>query len=218
MAGESGLCGPQAPDERELDVGEGGVGGVGDGLCLLLHGRVIVDGQVAVEHHHVAAADDVETARANEVGVAGDQQWTGGPRVWTVDVRGRRVGDVVGRGGEAVGRVEEEVDSLGGAVQRGGLDQGPIDDVAVEELDRSADRGDAVVRRDFLQHQRRRHDGSDAVAAGAAVAERVAVGLVHDVAFVGRGVVEAIRVDRAAERVKVGTRKWVVQRCVWSQD
>ena len=151
---------------------------------------------MAVENNHVAVADDIKPTWTNQVGVTTRQQRAIRARVWAVDLWGCSIGDVVERSGEAIGRVEEEVDTLGGTVQRGGLDQRAIQHVAVEDLHRGPDRRDAVVRRDFLQHYRGRHDRCYRVAAAAAVAERVAVDFVQDVVLVVRWVLEAFRVDR----------------------
>lgn len=117
-----------------------------DGLSLLLHGSVVSHGEMAVEDDYVAATDDVEAARTDQIGVTAGQQRARGARIRPVDVRGGRVGDVVQWRREAVGRVEEEVDALGGAVQRGRLDQRPVQHVAVEDLHWCADWGYAVAR------------------------------------------------------------------------
>lgn len=181
-----------------------------DLLSLLLHGGIIVDSQMAVENHHVSAADDVKAAGPDEIRVARDEQWAVRARVRPLDVGGSRVCDVVHGRREAVGRVEEEVDALARAVQQGGFDQRPVDDIPVEQLDRAADRCDAVVRRDFLEHDGCGLDRRDRVAARAAVAQRVAVRLVHDISLVRGRVVEPVGVDGAAKRVDVRAREGVV--------
>lgn len=119
----------------------------------------------------------------------------------TLDIRasdavGKGVREIVVRRRETVAAEEDDVLAGGGAHEGRGLDEGPVGVVAVEEFGWVADGGEAVVC-DFLKHDWGGGYRCDCVAAGAAVADAVAVDFVDDVQG-AVGVFEAGRVDRAA--------------------
>lgn len=86
------------------------------------------------------------------------------------------------------------------ANEGGGLDQGAIGGGAVEQLFGAGDERVAVGGGDLLDHDGGGLDGRDGVAAGAAVAEGVAVDFVEEV-LLAVGVLEAGGVDDAAVAV-----------------
>ena len=87
--------------------------------------------------------------------------------------------------------------------QRGGFDERPVGDAAVEDLFGARDEVVAVCGGDFLDHDGGGEDGGDGVAAGAAVADAVAVDFVDEV-LAAVGVLEAGWVDDAALAVGGG--------------
>lgn len=213
------LCGagPHAPYQREVDILDGGAGGCGNGLGLLELRGVVVDGHVSVKDDQVASDDDVETAGADEIGVTGDEEGPAGSRVRSVDVARGGVRDVVLGSGEAVAAEEEKVDALGGPVERGGFDQRSVVHVPVEDGDGVADVRNTVGA-DLLKQERRGHDGFNGVATRAAVADGVAVDLVHDVPLVRGHVQKAVGVDGAALGRDVGAGEWLVLGDVWTKN
>ena len=108
----------------------------------------------------------------------------------------RRVADVVLRRAVAIAAEEEEIRPIRAAGEAGGFDVGPVGRVEVEK-GRGSALGRHGVGADGLDHDGRVDDRVVRVAARAAVAEAVAVDLVHDVAG-AVGVVEARGVDGAA--------------------
>ena len=78
-----------------------------------------------------------------------------------------------------------------------GLDVGPVLGDVGQELTGLEERRGEILRRDLLQHDGCRCNGRDGVAAGAAVANAVAVDFVDHVVGASGGVVETVGVDGA---------------------
>ena len=164
---------------------------------------------VRMKHHMRAIDIDIQATRAEQrsIIVAGHQERTRRPLVVRPSVRdpfrADRVARIVLAPHVAVTAEEQDIHpamerrTISYAHQTRRLDQGPVCFCLDEDLYRVANWRDAVARGDLLQHDGRGHNGSDAVAAIAAVPDAVAVDLVDDVL---RAIVvgEAGRIDGAA--------------------
>ena len=133
-----------------------------------------------MEQHINPVQIRIHATRTSQSIVSSDEQRLSALGIRTRDLARSGVANVVLRRGVAIRTEEQEIRSSSIADQARCFDQGSIGCVVGEDLDRVADRSHAVGL-DFLQHDGCGHNGVDRVAAGAAVAETVAVDFVHDV-------------------------------------
>jgi len=124
------------------------------------------------------------------------------------DIPRRGIADIIQGGSKSIAAEEQHESAVWHLAQRRRLCNRAVSGAVGDELDRCANFRESVVGAHLLQHNRRGHDGRDAIVTVAAVAERVAVDFVDDPARAVLGGV-AGWVDGAA--LRRGTDPWLVR-------